>query len=286
MNTINEAFAVLQVFKSNEYSKIGFFIGNRFCGGKGQKTLTDQQGVDFEKRVKKMMKKLSDEGFDPMQFISCVIIANQLLAIDGQTRLEACRRLGIAFYYTILPVLDEKVAYKLFFDLNNSGTKWTVTDKTVSNIFNPNLTKKQQDEQRKIVNFSTKYKIAISNVKYVAHGQNSNKQEKMTNFDLVCAPDTEQIFKLCEKIAINSNLGTKMLNKDKFIRSVARMYRNQGFSSYFLSKIENALIDFDSRSNTDAYYLSTFQEVLNKGLHNKQINLIVNNNTINVQINL
>jgi hypothetical protein len=246
---------------------IGTFEANRFCGGKNQVELHPQQKIQFEKRVKKMMDILSVKEFDKMQYVTVVYINGKLLAIDGQTRLEACKRLGIPFYYCILPITDIKQAYNLFYDLNNTGNKWTATDKTVSNCFNPNFTKEQRAEQKKIVDISNKFNLAISVVKYVAHGQDSNKQRQMTNLDVTCATDTENILRLAQDIALRSNMGVKLMKRDRFIRSVMRMYRHDSFKAKHIEILMNKNINFENIINSDHYYLAQFENVLNKGKH-------------------
>lgn len=264
---INETVNVLHLIHSNEYDKVNIFNVNRFCGGENQIELHPQQKIQFEKRVKKMMTILSEKGFDKNQYLSCVHLDGKIWAVDGQTRLEACKRLKIPFYYTLLPVVDFEKAYQLCFDLNNTGSKWTATDKVISNIFNPNFTVEQRAEQLKIVELANKYDLAVTVIKYIGHGQDSHKQKQMTDLSKVLATDTEDILKLAQTIAINSNVGIKLMKRDRFIRSVARMYRHDSFKASHIKKLIATHFDFTDLVNSDHYFLSKFELVLNKYKH-------------------
>ena len=72
-----------------------------------------------EHRVKKLMESLRKHGYRESQ---PVIINNRGQKVDGQARVEACRRLGIPFVYEVDPDagLEECIA------INNSNTPWTL----------------------------------------------------------------------------------------------------------------------------------------------------------------
>lgn len=273
---INKVYGMVQIIETNDYNLFSYFSHNRYCGAKSQELLMEEQKKQFEVRVRKMMQILGVEGFNPNLPVICCFINGVLYIMDGQTRSEACRRLGIPFYYMVMAnITDEVEAYKYFFNLNNTGSKWTATDKTISNMFNPTFSEEIRKEQELIVKCAVRWGLPISTVKYIAHGQDSNKQRAMTEFEkMKFSEDTDEILELAQNIASRSDVGIALFKHDKFIRSVARMYRNKYYDFKHTEKLLKSTFKFGGRKSKDVEYLNIFETVLNKGKHNYKIHLV------------
>ena len=282
METIERIFGHVQILETNNYSNFSYFSHNRYCGAETQKLVHEEQKKQFEARVKKMMCLLLDEGFNPALPAICCYIKGELFIMDGQTRVEACKRLNIPFYYMVMnSITNEEEAYKYFFNLNNTGSKWTATDKTISNMFNPMLSAETRAEQEKIVKCARQWGLPISTIKYIAHGQDSNKQKQMTEFNKMSfADDTETILDMAQKIALNSVIGARLFKHDKFIRSVARVYRNPNFTAEHYHKLITSRNIIETRLSKDVAYLSIFEEMLNKHKHTNKIHFSKVNGTL------
>ena len=83
------------------------------------KTLKGNRSVE-ESRVKKIMKSIED-----ITMIDAPIIVNEKMeVIDGQGRLEACKRLGIPVPYLMIKGLGVRHCRAM----NINQTNWTLTD--------------------------------------------------------------------------------------------------------------------------------------------------------------
>lgn len=94
-----------KVMTTDEYNKFRRLPGNRSV---------------TEMRVKKILKSIQQNGY-----IGCPIVVNEKMqVIDGQGRLESCKRLNVAIPYTVVPGtgLEECMA------LNRYSTSWGLKD--------------------------------------------------------------------------------------------------------------------------------------------------------------
>lgn len=251
------------VIKSTDYGMFTYFPMNRYGGGENQEILLEEQKKSFERRVKRLMKLLVN-GFNPYLPIKTCIIDGELYVLEGQHRIEVCKRLGIPFYYELLPISDFETGIQLFYTLNNTGSKWDLIDKIVSNIHNPLLSDVERFENQRMVEIKNKYRVPMWIVKYVCYGQNSHKQEEMTKVPKY-KDDSEHIFDLSLQICTTSNMDRKLMNDRSFVRSVSRMVRSCGYNSEFEKRIINHKFKFE-KGMTDREYLREFTRYGNKNI--------------------
>lgn len=84
------------------------------------KTLPGNRPIE-ELRVKKLMESLKEHGYRESQ----PVIINKLgQKVDGQARIEACRRLGIPFVYEV----DPDAGILECISINNTSTPWKMQD--------------------------------------------------------------------------------------------------------------------------------------------------------------
>lgn len=238
--TVNNLVRTNKVFESNDYDCIRVYENNRFSG-QGKELLTGQE-ADFQKRLTKVMNILKKDGFNKHLPILCGYIDNVLTSYEGNTRLIACRELGINFFYEIDETLsDVKDFEDTCFALNNTGTKWNSKEKIAHMINNPNFSIEAQSFAEKLIYLSNTYKIAISNVLYIATNGTGHKMEALAKKEYKIVEYTEDIIKLADKLAKNNaENGLALLKNDRFLGSVMRIYRST--TNYNRETIINNLI--------------------------------------------
>lgn len=224
MNPVNELVRVNKVYESNNYDLIKIYENNRFSGQGSE--IIDGQEIDFQKRLKKVKSILEKDGFNKHLPILCGYIDGVLTSYEGNTRLIACRELNINFFYEVDESLSNiKDFENACFALNNTGTKWNSKEKIAHMVNNPNMSIEDQNFGKELVRLSNKYKIAISNVLYIATNGCGHKTESLANKGYKMYSDTEQIIIIAKTIAENSVEGLSLFRNDRFLGSVMRAIR-------------------------------------------------------------
>ena len=94
-----------KIYQTKNYSIFKCIIGNR---------------IVEEARVQKIIRSIKKVGY----IAEPIIVNEKMEVIDGQGRLEACKRLGLPVYYTVV----EGLAFEHVIESNNSRTGWTSKD--------------------------------------------------------------------------------------------------------------------------------------------------------------
>jgi len=255
-------------FVSKDYSKLNYFSENRFANAGNQVSVITSQMKDFLKRVKRMKAVIVENGYNKCFPIICFLDeGNTLRMVDGQTRFEVCKELGIEFYYEIRPFESKEDALKCMFSMNNTGTAWTVTEKLLSIVSNVRYPESDRKNAKFLVDMSTIYCLPMSEVMTVACGEGATKKQNFEKCITFVNNNSEDIFKLAYHIAGKCSLGLRVLSNRSFLRSVARVYRMGEFNAIIKGKLESTSFIFEKNIKEDNVYLELFHEAVNSGRH-------------------
>ena len=207
-----------------------------------------------EQNVLKIMRSFQEFGFMEGRD---VIIDNDNVVVDGQHRIEACKRLGIEVNY----VVSNGNAIAKTIALNNCQKQWTIEDYINS------YAAQGFDFYRRLINFNQKYNLGFSTsldvfIQNPMHV--SQKIKQGSNFTVNTQSDDIAEFILsCNKVPF--------FRSKYFARSIVYLFKKANKKQ--LEYIKLNILSVPQQPNTQQY-LTVYENMLNhKKRGNNRISL-------------
>lgn len=125
------------IYECTDYGKFETLSTNRLGSMNDASDANPKLVAQFEKRVKQLMREIGKNGYDlnsPVLVVKIMFFGMvRYILSDGQGRIEACRRLGVPYYYIIdeISFIDKSMTElnDYILRINNTQTVWAQEDK-------------------------------------------------------------------------------------------------------------------------------------------------------------
>ena len=224
------------IYKTKDYSKFGVYKFNRTIN---------------ESLVKKIMESIQDIGYIHGKSL---IVDKEMNVIDGQHRLEACKRLKLPIYYMITSSDPQKTIIQL----NAKQVGWKMNDYIHS--WAGSGIKCYQDLQE----FEKKHHLGITNSLLILFDSTTD----LADIKNIKAGKKFKINPKSEDIVtfIESCNMVPYYKSSYFIKAVVRVYKIA--SDKHLEKLQHHIISLPQQA-TAAAYVAAFENLVNKGVMTK-----------------
>ena len=218
------------------------------------KTLVGNRGVILG-NVKKLVASMSNN-----QLASIAIVNSKDEIIDGQHRYEACRELGLPFYYITMPNYGIEEVHVL----NSNMKNWTNEDyvRQFSDRFMHG--EKIFKDYKVLVDFMDSENIQMSKALIILEDGKKSGSDALRDGTFKVIVDMGVAYQNLEELKdIESEIGTT-LSTSIFWQCYVLAKQVSGFShTDFARKLKRSRSDVEETKNKIEYMLSTFEAIYN-----------------------
>jgi hypothetical protein len=240
----------VKVVKENTYSKFKFIVGNRPI---------------VAAKVSKLVDVVTG-GLNLFEY--CPILVNKdMYVIDGQHRLEACKRMKLPVYYCVV----EKITLNQIAKINSSQNKWNMND-----FFNCFIQTGIKD-YKTLKEFKEKYDISTGIAAQLlmygtvndAGGGSVSEDFREGLFRIQKRESAEKIMKTAYDYQNVADLS--IIKNRNFLRAIQELLRSKEYNHQEVIDKLNLRKSVISKKSNFKEYAYQIEELFNRGNSNRRI---------------
>lgn len=239
----------MKVIKETIYSKFKFIVGNRPI---------------VASKVNKLIETVTG-GLNLFEY--CPILVNEdMYVIDGQHRLEACRKMKLPVYYCVV----HKITLNQIAKLNSSQNKWSMND-----FFNCFIQTGIKD-YKLLKTFRDKYDITTGNAaQLMMYGTVNDGGGSVSEYfrdGLFKVQKSETAEKIMKAVYDYQNIADlKILKNRNFIRAIQELLLSKDYNHEEVVNKLNLRKSVISKKSNFKEYAYHIEELFNRGNTNRRI---------------